>query len=117
MTCYRCTTENAEGRRYCRECGSPIVHPCQKCGFANSFADKFCGGCGLSLASSGQPPVAQEAVSLPATAVAPGGYSPEDLKELLASSSQGRERREKSEMKATDRVSQDQLDNLFDSEK
>ncbi len=49
MLCPRCTTDNADDRRFCRGCGAPLPVPCPACGFGNAADDRFCGGCGREL--------------------------------------------------------------------
>ena len=64
MDCRSCGTVNAPGRRYCRECGGRLGHPCPACGFLNGRADKHCGGCGRRL----RPAPAERAPSGPPSA-------------------------------------------------
>jgi class 3 adenylate cyclase/predicted ATPase len=58
--------ENAESRRFCAECGSPLPAQCPACGFENEPAAKFCGGCGKPIGQAG--PAAQISVSAAARA-------------------------------------------------
>ena len=51
MQCPRCHAENRAGRRFCGECGLSLA-TCQSCGFQNDGTEKFCGGCGRSLTPS-----------------------------------------------------------------
>jgi class 3 adenylate cyclase/tetratricopeptide (TPR) repeat protein len=46
VRCASCMAENATGRRFCSQCGTPLPSPCPACGFENEPAAKFCGGCG-----------------------------------------------------------------------
>ena len=50
MICDTCGTENREGRKFCKECGSSLAIACSNCGAANDPGDKFCGDCGTVLA-------------------------------------------------------------------
>ncbi|HEX9235823.1 MAG TPA: adenylate/guanylate cyclase domain-containing protein, partial [Actinomycetota bacterium] len=50
MICPNCSTENEAGRKFCRECGSPLALLCPNCGTSNDAGAKFCGECGTSLA-------------------------------------------------------------------
>jgi len=50
LICSNCSTENEPGRKFCRECGSPLAVICSNCGAANDGGDKFCGQCGTALA-------------------------------------------------------------------
>ena len=61
MRCPSCMAENAESRRFCAECGSPLPSQCPACGFENEPAAKFCGGCGKPIGQAG--PAAQISVS------------------------------------------------------
>jgi hypothetical protein len=52
-TCAGCGHENREGRRFCSECGRPLVPlVCPSCGAANEAGEKFCGDCGASLTAT-----------------------------------------------------------------
>jgi class 3 adenylate cyclase/tetratricopeptide (TPR) repeat protein len=55
MVCPTCTTENEPGRKFCAECGGPLVLACPSCGSANSPGAKFCGECGAGLTSEAAP--------------------------------------------------------------
>ncbi len=49
MKCPKCRADNAETRKFCRECGAKLAAICSKCGFGNPPDDKFCAECGNSL--------------------------------------------------------------------
>jgi class 3 adenylate cyclase/tetratricopeptide (TPR) repeat protein len=49
MTCGRCGTENAAGRKFCTECGAPLALACPSCGAPLEGTEKFCGDCGTPL--------------------------------------------------------------------
>jgi class 3 adenylate cyclase len=49
MKCPKCSTDNAETRRFCRECGEKLSLKCPRCNFENLPEDKFCGECGCDL--------------------------------------------------------------------
>jgi class 3 adenylate cyclase/tetratricopeptide (TPR) repeat protein len=49
MGCQGCGTSNAEGRRFCSQCGAPLAVACEACGSQNEATDRFCGRCGASL--------------------------------------------------------------------
>jgi class 3 adenylate cyclase/tetratricopeptide (TPR) repeat protein len=49
MKCPNCQTDNAETRKFCRECGKKLVLVCPECETENPPADKFCGDCGHDL--------------------------------------------------------------------
>src|SRR6185295_18559313 len=61
MTCERCGTANAAGRRFCIECGAPLVTGCPSCGAVNEPAAKFCGTCGTRLGEVVDPAAARPA--------------------------------------------------------
>ncbi|HHY81509.1 MAG TPA: zinc ribbon domain-containing protein [Clostridiales bacterium] len=54
-TCPRCGAKNAQGVRFCGNCGLNLAEAqaanckCQSCGFENAPGAKFCGGCGAKL--------------------------------------------------------------------
>src|SRR5215472_14741258 len=66
MRCSKCGSDNREGRRFCRKCGSKLGTVCPKCGAANEPDEDFCGDCGAAL----NPPA--EAVAAP-TQITPSG--------------------------------------------
>jgi class 3 adenylate cyclase/tetratricopeptide (TPR) repeat protein len=78
LNCPRCQAENRPDRRFCGECGAPLVIPCPVCGFSNEPAEKFCGGCGKPLSTAG-------AISDPRFA-SPGSYTPKHLAEKILTS-------------------------------
>jgi hypothetical protein len=49
MRCLKCGSDNREGRRFCRSCGSKLGAVCPKCGAANESDENFCGDCGAVL--------------------------------------------------------------------
>src|SRR5437667_2207251 len=49
MTCASCGSENAPGRKFCGQCGSPLAVVCPACSAPNPPEDKFCGECGAAL--------------------------------------------------------------------
>jgi hypothetical protein len=114
MNCPKCSTGNAEQRRFCRECGAMIVTSCSQCGFGNALSDKFCGGCGFNLAelTAAVPQSGRQGFA----AQGSGRYSHEDITELIGGQTQKTEpAQKKKERKASDAVSQDFLDSIFDS--
>ncbi len=48
--CNQCGHKNAEGIRFCQECGSPLgtagIKHCTSCGIELAAGTRFCGGCG-----------------------------------------------------------------------
>jgi class 3 adenylate cyclase/tetratricopeptide (TPR) repeat protein len=55
VICSSCGSENAAGRKFCKECGSSLANACRSCGAALEADAKFCGECG---APSGAGPAA-----------------------------------------------------------
>jgi class 3 adenylate cyclase/tetratricopeptide (TPR) repeat protein len=49
--CARCGTTNAEGSRFCVECGAVLAQTCASCGQPIQAGFKFCGQCGAPLAT------------------------------------------------------------------
>jgi class 3 adenylate cyclase/tetratricopeptide (TPR) repeat protein len=49
-TCAQCGFENAAGRKFCGDCGTPLALSCSTCGAANEPGMRFCGECGSPLA-------------------------------------------------------------------
>ena len=78
MQCARCHAENREGRRFCGECGLSLASTCSSCGFLNEGSEKFCGGCGRSLISS---PAGTEPKF-----TSPQAYTPKHLAEKILTS-------------------------------
>jgi len=57
MRCSKCHAENADGLKFCTQCGTPFKAKCPSCGFENVFAAKFCGECGTSFGTRPATPV------------------------------------------------------------
>jgi hypothetical protein len=49
MRCSKCGTEGIPGKKFCAECGSPLLNRCSNCGSDNAPAAKFCADCGIAL--------------------------------------------------------------------
>jgi class 3 adenylate cyclase len=51
LACPACAHDNADGSRFCGECGASLAPPvsCASCGHANPAEQKFCNGCGKRL--------------------------------------------------------------------
>jgi hypothetical protein len=96
-----------------------IVRYCQKCGFNNSLADKYCGGCGLNLSDMdlSEGTESEFLDSITATDRPSQKYSADDLNELVHGQSDRKEKPlKKKELKRDEAVSQDLLDGLFDTD-
>src|SRR5215510_6848381 len=55
MQCTSCSTENAEGVKFCSECGTPFVLLCPSCGQQMQPTAKFCSECGTPLLARRKP--------------------------------------------------------------
>jgi class 3 adenylate cyclase/tetratricopeptide (TPR) repeat protein len=55
MKCPSCQVENAEGMKFCVECGAKLEIICPQCSFSNSPSHKFCGECGNDLSAFTEP--------------------------------------------------------------
>ena len=64
MICSNCAAPNAEGRKFCLECGTRLAAGCFTCGAPNEATAKFCGECGATLAGA-DPGVPKAAASAP----------------------------------------------------
>jgi hypothetical protein len=49
VICSSCGTANEGGRKFCKECASPLAVVCSNCGAANTPDAKFCGECASPL--------------------------------------------------------------------
>jgi class 3 adenylate cyclase/tetratricopeptide (TPR) repeat protein len=74
MRCSGCAADNAPDRRFCAECGAPLVVICPACRFENQPSAKFCGGCAARLGA---------AVAPPAVPASPESYTPKPLAERI----------------------------------
>ena len=55
MTCTACGTLNAEGAKFCSECGEPLSQACPTCGSSVTAGAKFCSECGAPFAANTEP--------------------------------------------------------------
>src|SRR5688572_27900612 len=56
VDCPRCRSANRHGRRFCGDCGAPLLVECPACGFGNEAEERFCGGCDTALQKEVSPP-------------------------------------------------------------
>ena len=49
VDCASCGQRNEPGRKFCGECGAPLILACPACGSANTPGSRFCGECGSPL--------------------------------------------------------------------
>ena len=61
MRCSKCDSDNRGGRKFCANCGAPLIVTCPKCGAINQPAEKFCGECGAGLTAADGPKVSNRA--------------------------------------------------------
>ena len=52
MRCSKCGSDNREGRKFCTNCGTPLISSCPKCGAPIEPGEKFCGECGTAIGTS-----------------------------------------------------------------
>ena len=52
LRCARCHAPNVAVRKFCAQCGSPLWEPCFRCGTLCGKGERFCGACGVNLASA-----------------------------------------------------------------
>src|SRR5215813_13155759 len=76
----KCRHENAEGARFCEECGAPLGRACAKCGRPLSPTAKFCPGCAHPTALS------PERLATTARLGSPESYTPKHLAEKILTS-------------------------------
>lgn len=50
IKCPNCSFENAEGSKFCENCGQPLQRSCPNCGNPVSPTARFCKNCGFNLA-------------------------------------------------------------------
>jgi class 3 adenylate cyclase/predicted ATPase len=82
MRCSKCGGDNPPGKKFCGDCGAPLINACPKCGAENPPAKRFCGDCGTALtagnviaqspASSSSPPAILISAEQTASAIADG---------------------------------------------
>jgi class 3 adenylate cyclase/tetratricopeptide (TPR) repeat protein len=65
VICSKCGTANEDGRKFCKECASPLALLCSNCGTANTPDAKFCGECASPLSG----------LTATAAASVPGGHA------------------------------------------
>jgi len=91
-----------------------MVLYCRRCGFGNLQNDNYCGGCGINLSemilTDGQSPQQVQ------TPEGTGRYSYVDISEIIQEKTiKTAPADKKKEIKGTDSVSQDMLDNIFEA--
>src|SRR6266849_5940832 len=52
MRCANCGSDNADGTKFCRDCGTALAQRCARCGGPNPPGSRFCGECGVRLAGA-----------------------------------------------------------------
>ncbi len=67
VICPSCQTDNEPGRKFCKECATPLALACNSCGSPNAPDAKFCGECASPLtANAGAPSEADAPTPSPA---------------------------------------------------
>src|SRR6266851_3947727 len=66
MRCAKCGSDNREGRKFCADCGAPILASCPKCGASNQPGERFCGECGAALDNAAAATVADTPIAVSA---------------------------------------------------
>ena len=84
MLCPNCSTENEAGRKFCKECGTPLALTCPNCSAANSPDSKFCGECGTSFVGSAVPARASAPIPVASASVAPRAAAPVAERRLVS---------------------------------
>jgi class 3 adenylate cyclase len=101
MICPRCGANVAIGRKFCSDCGSPLIQRCNACGSENLPGKRFCGDCGALLMGgsietgevSAPKPVTFGAdrrqltimfVDLVGSTMLAARFDPEDMREVIA---------------------------------
>jgi class 3 adenylate cyclase len=80
MRCPSCGFENAEGLKFCNECGTSLKRRCAQCGFENAPQAKFCGECGTPF--TGQSSAPRHPAQIPSPEP-PVRYTPQHLAERI----------------------------------
>jgi class 3 adenylate cyclase/predicted ATPase len=80
VQCPRCTAENRDGARFCRECGATFGAVCSGCGAKVEAGSRFCDSCGAPLAATSAQPTA------PPRFVSLESYTPKHLAETIVTS-------------------------------
>src|SRR5262245_3317098 len=83
MICADCRHENAEGAKFCSECGAPLARRCEGCNSTLAPGAKFCSECGRA---AGQPATPPSAPAVPERFASPQTYTPARLAEKILSS-------------------------------
>jgi class 3 adenylate cyclase len=66
MRCSKCGRDNREGRKFCTNCGTPLIASCPRCGAHVQLDESFCGECGAALGDAA--PATTTAGTAPVTA-------------------------------------------------
>jgi class 3 adenylate cyclase/energy-coupling factor transporter ATP-binding protein EcfA2 len=98
MICVRCRALAEGGKKFCGECGAPLLWQCRTCGSENASDKRFCGDCGTAsadvpseLAVVASPDIGLERrhltvmfVDLVGSTVLGRRLDPEDLRHVIA---------------------------------
>ena len=75
MKCPKCQFNNAEGAKFCNECGKKLELVCPECGKVNPLGSKFCNECGHDLRRPKE--------ALPVDYDQPQSYTPKHLADKI----------------------------------
>ena len=57
MRCSACGGETPDGKRFCKDCGGPLIPLCASCGTELLVGSRFCADCGTPVGSATASPV------------------------------------------------------------
>ena len=59
--CASCGNQNANGAKFCAQCGNALALACPSCGHAHASGDRFCSECGAALGTAAPAPATSAA--------------------------------------------------------
>ena len=62
--CRACGVESGPGKRFCADCGAPLIQSCPSCGEEVESGQRFCGECGTPLTAVAPAPVPASSAAL-----------------------------------------------------
>jgi class 3 adenylate cyclase/tetratricopeptide (TPR) repeat protein len=70
MDCPTCGGDNPDGKRFCADCGAPLLAACSTCGAQLLAGKRFCGDCGSPVGAATVLPASPAAPDVPSPAPA-----------------------------------------------
>ena len=67
MICPSCGTQNAAGKKFCVQCGTPLPRACASCGAPVGGDERFCGECGTPVGGPASAPAGRPERAEPAS--------------------------------------------------